>query len=70
MVSLITAVSGLIFALAAAGFVWWLHRLTKPIGFALRRVSSNVAARRLVRLAKLADEGRKLLSEPDSNDSC
>jgi len=68
MISLITAVSGLIASVAFLLAVIFLHRIAKPIGYALRRSTSITAVKRLARLSKLADEGRKLLSEPDSKD--
>lgn len=68
MVSLLGAISGLIVSLSLAGFVWWLHRLARSIGHALRRSTVNAGSKRLARLAKLADEGRKILSEPDTTD--
>jgi hypothetical protein len=65
MIALITAVSGLIASVAFLLAVIFLHRMAKPLAFALRRSSSKAAVKRLSRLSKLADEGCRLLSEPD-----
>lgn len=67
MAALITAVGLLIASLALLGFVLLLHRLAKPIGHALMNLSLNAAGKRLSRIVKLAEEGREILTGPDSN---
>jgi uncharacterized protein YoxC len=69
MASLISAISGLIVAIALLLFAVGFLRLSKPIGQALMRASNRDVGERLEALSKLLAHIRTQLPGPGSEDS-